>query len=270
MKVDLHTHTNASDGALSPMELLQAAADEDVELLSITDHDTLAAYESLELPAGITLVTGIELSAEWAGRTIHIVGLDVDPDSAAALDAVDHQQRARRERARCIAERLGKHGLQLDLGAVLARANGASIGRPHFAAELVENGSVRDFRTAFRKYLGAGKPGDVKTEWPALETVVQWIRDAGGKAVLAHPAKYRMTRTKLRCLAEDFVDAGGEAIEIVCGPQHGDVLGQLSDLARAFGLTASIGSDFHAPAAWSRPGVDTAVPSDLTPVWATW
>ena len=270
MKVDLHTHTTASDGALAPADLVRAAVSEGVGLLSITDHDTLAAYDAVEHVTGLELVTGIELSSQWAGRTIHVVGLNVDRDSDASRNAVRRQQHARRERAVRIAERLGRHGLDVDIDRVTARANGGSVGRPHFAAELVESGRVKDFRTAFRKYLGAGKPGDVKTDWPELGSVVGWIRAAGGTAVLAHPAKYDMTRTKLRCLVTDFVVAGGGSIEIVCGQQHRDVASYLADVARAFDLSVSLGSDFHAPAPWSRPGVDAELAAGLTPVWATW
>lgn len=270
VKVDLHTHTTASDGSLDPPELVRDAIAEGVELLSITDHDTLAAYEDLAPPTSLRLVTGIELSSQWSGRTIHVVGLNVDRDSAAARSAVEHQQAARSERASRIADRLALRGLDVDLDRVMARANGGSIGRPHFAAELVDSGQVKDLRTAFRKHLGAGKTGDVKTHWPELATVVRWIRDAGGIAVLAHPAKYRMTRTKLRCLAADFVAAGGGAVEIVCGQQQRDVFQRLTELANAFGLAVSFGSDFHSPVPWLKPGVTAEVPAGLEPVWATW
>jgi len=271
MKVDLHTHTTASDGALAPMALVAAAAEQGVELLSITDHDTLAAYDGLDAVTGLELVTGIELSSTWEGRTIHIVGLNVDPTADSISAAVKRQQAARHKRAEQIAERLAsRHALDVCVGQVIARADGGSIGRPHFAAELVAMGAVRDIRTAFRKYLGAGKAGDVKAEWPDLSRAISWIRDAGGSPVLAHPAKYRMTRTRLACLVRDFKAAGGTGIEVVCGQQHRDVLGQMADLARDFELAVSVGSDFHAPAAWSRPGVELSLPCDLTPVWSQW
>ncbi len=270
MKVDLHTHTTASDGTLAPHELVRDALAEGVELLSITDHDTLAAYDNLDTPESLHLVTGIELSSQWSGRTVHVVGLNVDRDSTAARSAVEQQQGARSERAARIADRLERRGLEFDLERVIARANGGSIGRPHFAAELVATGQVKDVRTAFRKHLGAGKAGDVKAEWPELATVVEWIRGAGGTAVLAHPAKYRMTRTKLHCLGADFVAAGGSAVELVCGPQQRDVFAWLTEFASALGLAASFGSDFHSPLPWLKPGVAAEVPDGIEPVWAAW
>ena len=129
---------------------------------------------------------------------------------------------------------------------------------------------MKDARTAFRKYLGAGKPGDVKTEWPGIDKVVSAIRAADGTAVLAHPLKYRLTQTRLCCLADDFKAAGGQAIEIVCGPQQQSLTGRLRELALDRGFCVSLGSDFHAPLSWSRPGVPAAVAGDCTPVWDRW
>lgn len=268
MIVDLHTHTSASDGALAPRDLVLAALDEGVELLSITDHDTLAAYEELDPRAEI--ITGIEISTQWSGRTIHVVGLNVDPSASSLTDAVDELSRARFARAEKIAARLERLGVRVDLADVLARAGGSSVGRPHFAAALVEAGAVRDFQSAFKKYLGAGKPGDVKALWPELEDGVRWIRDAGGTAVIAHPAKYRMTRTKLSCLARDFVSAGGSSIELICGPTSKDAIRHIADLARTLKLSVSLGSDFHAPQPWLRPGVAASLPPGLVPVWDSW
>ena len=141
-----------------------------------------------------------------------------------------------------------------------------------FVANLVvtERGQVKDARTAFRKYLGAGKPGDVKTEWPELGETIAAIRAAGGTAVLAHPAKYRLTRMRLRCLADEFKAAGGQAIELVCGPQQHDLTGRLAELARDCGFSVSLGSDFHAPSSWNRPGVAADVIRDCIPVWDQW
>ncbi len=268
MIVDLHTHTSASDGALAPRDLVLAALDEGVELLSITDHDTLAAYDELDPRTEIT--TGIEISTQWSGRTIHVVGLNVDPTAAALTDAVEALGRVRFARAEKIAARLERLGLRIDLADVLARAGKSSVGRPHFAATLVEAGAVRDFQTAFKKYLGAGKPGDVKALWPELEDGVRWIREAGGTAVIAHPAKYKMTRTKLLFLARDFASAGGSSIELVCGPTSGDAIRRIAELARTLKFSVSLGSDFHAPQPWLRPGVEASLPSGLVPVWDSW
>ena len=169
-----------------------------------------------------------------------------------------------------IAERLERRGLDVDLDAICRGTDAHSIGRPHFANALVATGQVKDVKTAFRKFLGAGKPGDVKTEWPELDETVLAIRAAGGTAVLAHPAKYRLTRSRLRCLADDFKAAGGDAIELVCGPQEQGLAGRLVELAEDIGFSVSLGSDFHAPLPWSRPGVEADEVRDCTPVWDQW
>lgn len=270
MLVDLHTHTTASDGALTPPELLERVRAAGVELWSVTDHDTIAAYADLTAAHGIHLVAGVELSATWAGRGVHIVGLNVDLDSEDLGETLRRHQAARERRAVLIAKRLEHRGLEIDLDLIRCSTNAHSIGRPHFAHALVSSGQVKDIRTAFRKYLGAGKAGDVKTEWPELAEAVSAIGAAGGTAVLAHPSKYRLTRTRLRCLAEDFKAAGGNAVEIVCGRQEQDVTRHLAELAQDCGFSVSVGSDFHAPLSWSQPGVAADVIRDCRPVWDQW
>jgi predicted metal-dependent phosphoesterase TrpH len=269
---DLHSHSNASDGALDPDALLVHAHECGVDALAITDHDTLAAFDRVDTSVARTrLIPGIELSTAWRGHGIHIVGLDVDPACAALRSGVERQQRARQERARLIARRLKSTGLPNVLGAVLEIANGEPAGRPHFAAHLVRAGIAKDTRTAFRKYLGPGKPGDVRHCWASLPEVVRWIVQAGGTAVLAHPAKYRLTRTRLRALATEFRDAGGTAIEVVCGQQAPNTTTHLARLATDMDLAASCGSDFHHGGnRWSRPGGFPPLPEDLRPVWTAW
>ena len=268
MLVDLHTHTTASDGALTPEQLVQAAAVAGVEMLSITDHDSVAAYGQLCAVDGLCLVPGIEFSAHWAGRCIHVVGLNVDVDALA--EAVRGQIAARERRAERIVERLAKRGFGIDIAQVRERAAGAAIGRPHIAAELVAAGAVKDQKTAFRKHLGAGKAGDVKTEWPELATVVEWLRAAGGSAVLAHPLRYGLTRRRLALLAADFQAAGGQAVELVSGHVLEPELTTIADLAADLGFSVSLGSDFHAPQPWRPLGVDSARTRGLRAVWDAW
>jgi predicted metal-dependent phosphoesterase TrpH len=269
---DLHSHTTASDGSLDPDALLVHAAECGVDALAITDHDSLAAFDRVDTSVARTrLIPGIELSTAWLGHGVHVVGLDVDPACAALRYGVERQQGARDERARLIARRLRSQGLPDVLDAVLDIANGEPVGRPHFAEHLVRVGIVKDTRTAFRKYLGPGKPGDVRHCWASLPEVVRWIVQSGGTAVLAHPAKYRLTKTRLRALAGEFRDAGGTAVEVVCGPQSPNTTTHLAQLARDMGLAASCGSDFHhGGTRWSRPGGFPPLPEDLQPVWTAW
>jgi predicted metal-dependent phosphoesterase TrpH len=273
MIFDLHTHSTASDGMLPPQDLLERAAANSVACLSITDHDTVDAYASLNCGAfsGITVVPGIELSTHWAGHNIHVVGLNIDPDNSDLVDGIRQQKIARLQRAEKIAARLEKKGLGNSLDKVTQLANGANIGRPHFAQYLVDEGLVADFRQAFRKYLGNGKAGDVRQFWSPLEDIVAWIRAAGGTAVLAHPAHYKLTNTRLRLLSEDFIAAGGQALEIVSGMQSKQLTDKLAGLCNDLQLLASCGSDFHRPGnSWSEVGQFTRLPANCRPVWEHW
>ena len=271
MIFDLHTHTNVSDGSLTPSELIAHAQQLGVDVLSITDHDTLGAYDQLPESPGVELITGLELSTTWAGRGIHIVGLNVDRNNPTLLAGIRQQKEARFQRAGVIAHKLTRIGIPSPLAAVTAMAGDAGIGRPHFAQHLVDIGAVKDLRAAFKKYLGAGKPGDVKDGWASLEDVTGWIVAAGGIAVLAHPVKYKMTTSKLRLMLNDFVAAGGRSIEVISGSQQPDVTRRMIAIADEFELAASCGSDFHTPEnAWSQPGRFTPLPEQLPKVWDQW
>lgn len=273
MLYDLHTHTDRSDGSLSPAELLAYANECDVDVLAITDHDTVAAFESVDAGgdvSGLTLITGIELSCVWQRRLIHVVGLQIDLGSDTLAGAIRQQQQARVARAELIAERLTRLGIDNPLDDVLERSGGTP-GRPHFAAHLVDAGVVPDTKAAFKRYLGAGKIGDVKAPWPALADTVAWIVAAGGQAVLAHPAKYRMTKTKLRALVDDFQQSGGVGIEICSGAQDPATTSALARITRDAGLLGSVGSDFHHRSqSWSRPGHYATVPTDVAMIWDSW
>jgi predicted metal-dependent phosphoesterase TrpH len=267
---DLHLHSRASDGALDPAALLAHAAECGVDVVSITDHDTLAAYEDLDAGA-LCVIPGIEFSTNWLNTGIHVLGLDVDPASATLRRGVLQQQSARETRAVRIAARLQRLGIPDLLPAVRDAAANGNIGRPQFASQLVETGVVRDLRSAYRKYLGRGKPGDVRNVWAPLDQILQWIHASGGTSVLAHPAKYGLTKSKTRALARDFAACGGQAIEVVCGPQTDATTSWLAGLANELGLRASCGSDFHTPEhTWSRPGGFPRLPDDVRPVWQAW
>lgn len=269
--IDLHCHSTASDGALAPADLVARAADKGVTHLALTDHDTLnGLFEAKEaaLESGITLVSGIELSCLWKGRTIHVVGLDFDQDDPAFTGRVDQQTANRRARAAMIAERLHRLRVPDLLERATEKAGGDVPGRPHFAEVLIEAGVVRNAAQAFKRYLGAGKAGDVRAYWPELPEVVQWITEAGGIAVLAHPRKYRLTATKLRELTAEFCRAGGKGIEVSTSGQSSGDLGFLAELCRRNGMWASQGSDFHFPGApWCELGNIMKMPDGLEPVW---
>jgi predicted metal-dependent phosphoesterase TrpH len=268
---DLHSHTTCSDGELTPPELVARAVERGVDVLAITDHDTVAACRSLPaVHPRLSLVHGVEFSTQWGSAGIHIVGLNIDPAGDAMNEAVRLQARARTDRARRIADNLEKKGVRHAYEGALRLSAGENPGRPHFARHLLETGRVDSIQAAFRKYLGAGKAGDVKLEWADMERVIGWIRDAGGTAVLAHPLQYRFTNTRLKRLLDVFTRSGGRAIEVISGQQSVQQTGFLARLCRERGLLASCGSDFHRPGfAWSELGSCAALPAGLKPVWDT-
>ena len=276
--IDFHTHTTASDGALTPREILDRAQQGGVELLAITDHDTVAGYrEALAISSDfpdVRLVPGVEFSCRWSGTTIHVVGLGMDCDHPAMEAGLAVLAAARIERGAKIAKRLESRGFTGALAGAMAEAGQSQLGRPHFSAWMVAQGHVPDHNAAFDKYLGQGKPGDVKAFWPELAEVVAWIVEAGGIAVLAHPLKYKYTRMKLRRLVIDFAAAGGSAIEVLSGKQHPDQIAQLQRLADEFELQVSAGSDFHRDAPHSPVlGVELRRLSGGEGVWrhfSTW
>ena len=273
MSYDLHCHSTCSDGELSPLEVCERALSNGVTHLSVTDHDTLGVHADVHFraPPKLTLVPGIELSTQWAGRGIHIVGLNVDPENAVLRRGVELQQATRHQRAEKIAARLARIGLGDSLERVREIAGSAAIGRPHFARYLVESGAVANSAQAFKKYLGAGKPGDIRRDWASLQSVTEWITGAGGTAVIAHPGHYRMTRNKLASLIDEFREAGGRAIEVVSGTQDAALTGRLARLADEKKLYASCGSDFHRPqASWSDLGRFSRLPESCQPVWQNW
>lgn len=270
MLIDFHTHSTASDGALSPNELFSRAVDRGLAALAVTDHDTLAGWEVAQTlqSGGMALVCGVELSCQWGGATIHVVGLNVDANSEGLLGVLNHLQQLRRVRAEKIAAALERLGAVGALAGAQALAGEAAICRPHFAHWLVSEGYMPSVSRAFDKWLGNGKPGDIKTLWPDLADTVAVIAAAGGIPILAHPLKYRFTRTKLRALCDAFSVAGGVALEIVNGRQSESDITQLKRLAKDKNLLVSLGSDFHREWAYGADlGVDIAIAGDASGVW---
>jgi predicted metal-dependent phosphoesterase TrpH len=270
--IDFHTHTNASDGELAPAVLIARAREAGIAALAITDHDTLAGYHAAQTAdlSGIELVPGVEISCVWGGTTIHVVGLGFDPAAPAMVAILQRLTLARNERAVKISERLGARNIPGALEGAQAIAGDSQIGRPHFAQWMVAEGHVSSMNSAFDKYLGQGKIGDVKTFWPTLESAVTTIVESGGMAILAHPLKYKFTRMKLNALCQDFKALGGVALEILNGRQTDGETARLKQLAGQCGLQASAGSDFHRDWQYGAAlGVEAAIAGDMPAVWET-
>lgn len=265
--IDLHAHSTASDGALAPADLVTAAKAAGVTTLALTDHDTLAGLGEAEAAAiglGLRLVPGIELSAEWNGSTLHVLGLGIDPGAPALRDGVAAQRAVRIARADEIAARLERAGCG---DAVQhARASGErALTRTHFAAGLVATGRCRDQQQAFDRWLSRGRPGFVQGAWTPLAEALAWIGAAGGVASLAHPLRYRFSGGALRRLCDEFKAEGGSALEVVTGRANEDQVRALAQHARRAGLAGTRGSDFHGPGApWSMLGALAAFPAGVT------
>lgn len=275
MLVDLHCHSTASDGRLTPAALVARAHEQGIDLLSLTDHDTVDGVEEARTTAtalGMTLVSGVEMSCQWYGATVHVLGYGFDLQAPALQQALQSMHQARWTRAEEIARRLAARGIPgtLEGAAQVQQARGESINapsRPHFAEYLVQAGHVRDQAQAFHRWLGAGKICDIKQHWPALDSTMASLRDSDAWICLAHPCQYDFTRSKRRKLVSEFTSLGGHALEVANGPQVDSQIGTLAIMAREFGLLASAGSDFHAPHPWSELGRYRAMPEDLPLLW---
>lgn len=271
---DLHSHSTASDGTLSPSDLVRRAAAAGVGTLALTDHDTLAGLDEAASQAarlGLGFVPGVEISVTWNVRTVHVVGLNVDPGAKELRAGLKRMCAFRDWRAEEIGRRLAQAGIAGAYQGALGRSSGRLISRTHFARYLVDQGHVESVREVFKKYLVRGKPGFVEGRWARLDEAVGWIRAAGGQAVIAHPARYGLTRTKLRELLQAFVTAGGEGIEVVSGSHSKDDYFTIARHARDFGLLASAGSDYHGPEhPWIELGRLPALPPDCRPIWRGW
>jgi len=273
--IDLHSHSSWSDGALSPAALVERAAARGVQVLALTDHDTVDGLDEARTAAqsvGVHIIAGVEVSVSWSGRTLHVVGLGVDPREPALVRGLEQVRAGRLARAEAIAQRLDRLGIGGVLtGALALASNPAMVGRTHIARHMVSVGAVKDTKAAFRRYLGEGKPGYVKHQWARLCEAVAWIRAAGGVAVLAHPGRYDLSPARLVALLQEFRDLGGEAVEVVTASHTPDQVQRIAALVGDCGLNASIGSDFHDPdESWMDLGAIPDLPSMCRPVWHGW
>ncbi|WP_137939273.1 3',5'-nucleoside bisphosphate phosphatase [Chitinivorax sp. B] len=274
-KIDLHCHSNCSDGALPPAEVATRAAARGCEVWALTDHDDVRGLAEARVAAesaGMRFVPGVEISVSWDRITVHIVGLNIDPENAVLLAGLAYVRSGRVRRAEAMGEDLARVGIQGAFAGALARAdNKEMVGRTHFARFLVENGHVKDVKTAFKKYLVKGKPGYVPHQWAEMSDAIAWIRAAGGQAVLAHPGRYEIGKARMLDLIAHFKAAGGEALEVVTSNHTAEHVSQFARMSVEHGLTASCGSDFHSPLdGWCDLGSLPDLPANVTPIWHNW
>ena len=274
LNADLHCHSVVSDGTLTPEDLAARAKANGVELWALTDHDEIGGQHRAAAAAhsqGLAYLTGTEISVTFADTTVHIVGLGFDPDNAALAQGLAATRGGRGQRAQEMAAQLAEVGIAGAYeGALQFVGNPELISRTHFARFLVETKVCRDTAEVFRKYLIEGKPGYVPHRWAALGDAVRWITEAGGVAVIAHPARYKFTATEEYALFSEFKAHGGTGVEVVTGSHSATEYLTYADMAQEFGLAASRGSDFHSPdESHTDLGALPLLAGDLTPVWET-
>jgi predicted metal-dependent phosphoesterase TrpH len=277
---DLHCHSTVSDGLLSPAALVARAAERGVKVLALTDHDDvdgLAEAAAAAAQCGMQFVKGVEISVSWRSHTLHIVGLQIDPEYPPLVAGLQAIRGGRRQRAKLMAESLARSGISGTLeGAYRYASNPDIIGRTHFARYLVEAGHSKDVQSVFKRYLTKGKPGYVSHQWANLPDAISWIRGAGGVAVLAHPGRYTagrkaMGKPTLRELMTEFVELGGLGIEVVTGSHTPPQYAEFARYATEFGLLCSCGSDFHGPKESFRDlGRLPDLPLECVPIWSQW
>jgi predicted metal-dependent phosphoesterase TrpH len=272
LNADLHSHSTISDGTLSPRELVLRARRQRVDLFALTDHDAvdgLAQAQGTATEVGQRFVAGVEVSVTWAGQTVHILGLGIDPDDPTLRAGLESVRSGRLQRAQEMGDKLAAVGIDGAFEGALALAgNPDLLSRTHFARYLVQTGFCSDTRDVFRRYLVEGKPGYVAHRWATLSDAVQWILVARGTAVIAHPGRYKYDETQLDALMTEFKDLGGAAIEVATSNHGAHEAKRFARHAQAFGFEASRGSDFHSPTdADVEIGRVDRLPSSLVPVW---
>ena len=272
LNADLHCHSVVSDGTLTPEVLATRARGNGVDLWALTDHDEIGGVQRARVAAqaqGMAFLSGVEISVSFASETVHIVGLGFDDSDPRIAQGLAATRGGRDTRAMEMAEQLAQVGIAGAYeGALKYVGNPALISRTHFARFLVEAGVCKETSEVFRKYLTEGKPGFVPHRWANLGDAVHWITQAGGVAIIAHPARYRLTANEEFALFSEFKEHGGQGVEVVTGSHSVAEYATYAAMAREFGLAASRGSDFHGPdESHTDLGKLPALPSGLTPVW---
>lgn len=270
----MHTHSLRSDGTLTPAALVQRAHTASVRVLALTDHDVTDGLAEAQLAAdqlGVILIAGVEISVTWQNQTLHIVGLNINPDHPELQQGLARLREFRQWRAEEIGRRLHKKRIEGAYEGAARLAKGTIISRTHFARFLVDQGYVRGPQQAFRQFLLRGKPGYVPGRWATLDEAVKWIISAGGKAVVAHPARYKLSAGKLRQMLGEFRECGGEGIEVISGSHTPEANRHFAGIAREHSFLASAGSDYHGPEkTWMELGQLPALPDGCVPVWKEW
>lgn len=275
LRYDLHCHSTHSDGLLTPASVAQRAALRGVDVWALTDHDEVSGLSEARAAAedaGIRFVPGAELSVSWRDVTLHVVALGIDPECASLLAGLASIREGRSHRARRIADSLAAAGIPGAYeGAMKYVTSERLISRTHFARFLVETGHARETKECFKRFLVSGMPGHVEHEWATMTEALGWVHEAGGQAVLAHPARYKVDAKAMRELLAEFRDTGGDAIEVVSPSHTLEQTAEYARHARTFGLLASSGSDYHGPGeGWADLGDMPPLPAGLSPVWKDW
>ncbi|WP_241971869.1 PHP domain-containing protein [Aliidiomarina taiwanensis] len=274
IRIDLHCHSNLSDGQLTPEQLVMRAAQMQLDYLALTDHDAVAGVERARSAAQAygkgapDIISGVEFSCQWQGFEIHILGWHFDVQHPAMTRLVTQQQQTRRDRAAAIGAKLVKQGVAAEH--LPPPVEGQVLTRAHFAAALQSHGYVSSVQDAFRRYLGKGQCAYVPTPWCSIDEAIAAIQAAGGFTGLAHPLAYQLSSKWLKRLIVAFKEAGGEAMEVASGQQEPKQRQLLAQLAQDYDLAASVGSDFHYPGRWRELGRNLTLPAECRPIWASW
>jgi predicted metal-dependent phosphoesterase TrpH len=271
--IDLHCHSYFSDGELSPGDLLSKAIDANISILALTDHDTIAGlslFHEASKAHNVKTISGVELSVRWKKYDLHVLGLNINIGDSKLAQLLSQQNEARITRAHQIGECLAHHGILDAYKKASEIAGHERVGRPHFAQVLINEGVVGDMQAAFKRFLGQGKSAYVPTAWIDMSGAVDVINAVGGDAVIAHPLKYRLTRSKLHELIKEFKSVGGGGLEVVSGEIPAALASDMAGLCQRFDLLASTGSDYHGDLSRVALGQQRALPVNCRPIWHRW